>query len=1214
MRNTLKQKFGPPAFATALGLALLTPLALVQIGCSTAAQDKNSSLVPEISVLQFADLATPTATWPTKASGTWAMTLGATTTYVEAYFATTGGTAVLMPGSVPMASGVPVNLTPTATTTYTLTVTDAQGHSTSSTATLTVLPVPDATVTGPKLALENTAGLTASVPTGPTSPAPGTTYKWTATNAFITAGANLPTVTFRAGTANADGSASSATLSCDVTDPANTPDKVTTPKPWVIEVDATPPTLTYANLAPICFQGMPVQTDQAIVTGVVQKFTVTPDLPLGLGLDIHGNLSGTPQTTGSGTYVVSAINSGGTAKATIAINVQAQPNIIFNAPSPAIILPGGPTTLSWTTGANVASVSIVGIPADASLPATFPTSGSVNVAPGATTTYYLTATLLNGLSEAAQQQTVTVNDRKLAFSPNLTASQTVTSFGGQITFNWGLVGLPSTLDLTWPPSGDLSVLGETSVSVPVVRRQSYTLQATNTLPSSATSNTVTVAAAGLDTLAGNITQGGGNHDGTGTAAQLNGPSGNIAMDPSGNVYFTDSASHTVRMATPQGVVTTLAGIAGVPGGSAIASTGLKAQFNNPKGVAYWVDTTVTPNQPYLFVCEYGNNCIRKLTLNTTPPVSVTNVTVFAGTLGTTATTYGNGTLQFDGPEGLVIDSHNNMYVPEWYNQDVAIITNLANASSTVAGYANASRNLTAGYLDTGGTITLATAGFDHPSAIAIDSNDNLYVTELTGNRLRKINTTAGTVVTIAGDNSKAAGAYAFTDAVGTLARLNSPSGVAVYQGTAYVADTKNNAIRAVDTTSYAVSTVIGVKTTSTPGATNGLGNLALVSSPQGMGVDTVNKVIYIAEAGNNDIRKSDLSYNVTNLAGSAPQIGSADSTTAAPLGAMAINPGLSANTNMATMVMDAKGNLYVADVYNNTIRMISPTGVMTTFAGKAGTAGSTDGISTAVTFNQPNGLAMDGAGNLYVADSGNFTVRMYDATKLQWFTIAGKAGTTGTTDGGLGASLFKRPSGICVTADGNTIFLTDSTAGKIRKLANSAGAWTSTTLTTTFASGAAFYTPMGIAIDASGNLYVAERYNYFVAMLAPPVSPATAWTGTVIGGTSGTKGYTEGNPSLFLGPQGLSLDSNGAVYVADYSNNMVRKLTGAAGVWTSTAVVGQGVSTTNPPTSSVPTGTSVGALPATVFAPQAVLVAPNGHDLFITTNGGVAQATAIDGK
>jgi len=1237
MRNAMKYRNGPSLLVSILTLGLLAALPLLQTGCTQKAQDKASNQVPAISGLTFEDLATPTTAWVAKsAAPVWTMTANAGTTYLMANFAATGGGAVLNPGNLPMVSGVPVNVVPTATMTYTVTVTDAVGHSLNQSATLTVVPPPNATITAPTAAIANTTGLTASVPSDPSVNVPGTKFNWSPTNCVITSDATSPTITFTAGSANVDGSAQNMQLQCQVTNPANTPAVDT--QTVTIPVNAIPPAgLSYPAKTLTFYQGLAIQTQSPAVTGAVQAYAVSPALPAGLVLDpLLGTLTGTPTALASvANYTVTATNSGGNTTAVLNIAVVAQPTLVFNTPSPQKIGPGDNSILSWTSASNVSAISIVGNPADSTLPATFPISGSANVSPAQTTTYTLTATLVGGGTEDGGTQTVTVDKTPLAFTTALssTAVNGVVAYGGSTTLNWVLAGTPDVFTLTSPATaGSVSLLGKTSYTLSPLRRQTYTLTASNKVPSSASSGPVMVAAIGLDTLAGNITLGGGSHDGAGTAAQFNAPY-NIARDPAGNIYVPDSNNHIIRVVTPQGAVSTLAGITGVPGVKD-GVTGLQAQFRVPRSVAYWVDPS--NSQAYLFVTEYSNstpsnNSIRKITLNTTTtPPTATNVSLFAGTMGT----FGTSGNFFDNPSGLVIDSNNNMYVSEQYYGDVLKITGLSGAQGN-------------NYLQNGGALTVyagnrsndgyvdgpnASAYFYGISGIAIDSNNNLYVAEGKANRIRMITPT--TTSTLAGDTAQLGliynsttkpviqGAAGFVDGKAGTSRLNTPGGLALSGNILYVADTNNNAVRAINLSTGNITTVIGSPTTgtATPGAAgslNGQGLSATLSSPQGLLFDASGN-LYISELGNNDIRKADTGLNATNFAGSAALVGSTDGPQG--VGTMAINPALSANKTMAGMVQDSSGNLYVSDVYNNAIRMITPAGVMSTIAGTAGltTAGSANGIGTAASFNQPNGLAIDGSGNIYVVDTNNSTIRMlaWDSVNKVWnvSTIAGIPGTTGATDGALGTSTFKSPYGITFNAKDGCLYVTDSGNAKIRKLVNAAGAWTVSTLAPSIVT---LSFPMGIAADTAGNLYFTDRGKYYVGMLTAPT-----WVGTIIGGFSTSFGYATGavgasktTSSLFNYPQGVSVDGNGVVWVADLGNNTVGSIVYTGGVWTTNIPkVGQCALTNSPLLQAVPAGTSVGPFPATIFMPQSVLVSPSGHDLYITTNGGVAQATSIDNQ
>ena len=245
-----------------------------------------------------------------------------------------------------------------------------------------------------------------------------------------------------------------------------------------------------------------------------------------------------------------------------------------------------------------------------------------------------------------------------------------------------------------------------------------------------------------------------------------------------------------------------------------------------------------------------------------------------------------------------------------------------------------------------------------PSGVAVDNAGNVYVADSYNQTIRKV-TPGGVVRTLAG----LAGSYGGADGTGSAARFNYPSGVAVDSaGNIYVADTSSDTIRKV--------TPGGVVTT--------LATVVPFAGPQGVAVDSAGNV-YVADTWNNRIRKVTPSGVVTTLAGLAGNSGSADGTGSAAL------------FNFPSGVaVDSTGNVYVADTYNCTIRKVTPDGVVTTLAGVAETPGSADGTGRAARFSNPTGVAVDSAGNVYVADTGNNTIRKVTAGGVVT-TLAGNA-------------------------------------------------------------------------------------------------------------------------------------------------------------------------------------------------------------------------------
>ena len=312
------------------------------------------------------------------------------------------------------------------------------------------------------------------------------------------------------------------------------------------------------------------------------------------------------------------------------------------------------------------------------------------------------------------------------------------------------------------------------------------------------------------------------------------------------------------------------------------------------------------------------------------------------------------------------------------------------------------------------------AKFNSPRWMTINSAGNMYVADAGNNEIRKVIMSTVAVSLLAGNN---AGGSGTTNATGSLALFNGPYAITDDgSGNAYVADFNNNEIRKVVESTGAVSLVAGSSTTGS-GLTNGNGTSALFNTPAGIIYDPTYNCFYIADFANNEIRKmtNDGNFTVSLFAGSTSGAsGSTDGT------------GSAATFNGPNgITVDGSGNVYVCDQNNNEIRMITPGGVVSTFAGST-TSGSSDGTGTAATFLTPRGIDIDISGNLYVTDSGNDLIRMITPAAVVT-TVAG-SGATALTNGVGTAAAFNQSRGITIDQSTGNIYIADYGNNVIRKM------------------------------------------------------------------------------------------------------------------------------------------------------------------------------------
>jgi sugar lactone lactonase YvrE len=503
----------------------------------------------------------------------------------------------------------------------------------------------------------------------------------------------------------------------------------------------------------------------------------------------------------------------------------------------------------------------------------------------------------------------------------------------------------------------------------------------------------------LTVVAGNSRAGFSGDGGPALQAQLNTPQG-LALDSAGNLYICDSKNNRVRIVNPAGTIFTFAGTGAVSSGFAgtyndggLAINGL---LRLPSGV--FVDSNAN-----VFIADTGDNIIRKVTTD-----GIIHTVVgdgYGAFLGDTLPAINS---ELHSPTDVFLDSSGNIYIADSANAAIREVTVSTGIINTVAG------NQSIG--DTGDTGPATSASLITPYAVVVDSSGNIFFAENGDSKIRKVTASTGIINTIAGTGTAG---FSGDGAVATKAQLNFPSGVAVdSSGNVYIADALNRRVRKVSGTTIATIAGNGVLSYSGDG---GPATAAQLNTPQAVATDSSGN-LYIADTFNNVVRKVTASGAISTIAGNgtAGFGGDGGAATAAQL------------NGPQGIAVDASGNIYVADTQNARVRRISG-GAISTIAGN-GTAGfgGDNGAATAAELNVPIGLAVDTAGNLYIADFVNNRIRKVSGGTIATVAGTGLSGYSG--DGGPATSAqLHTPAGVAVDTGGN-LYIADLGNNAVRKV------------------------------------------------------------------------------------------------------------------------------------------------------------------------------------
>ncbi len=591
----------------------------------------------------------------------------------------------------------------------------------------------------------------------------------------------------------------------------------------------------------------------------------------------------------------------------------------------------------------------------------------------------------------------------------------------------------------------------------------------------------------MTTVAGNGNFGYSGDGGPAKRAMLNFPTG-VAVDPAGDVYIADQDNHRIRKVTAAGIISTVAGngTAGFSGDNGQATAAM----------LYYPSAVALDSNGNLYIADSSNARIRKVT-----PGGI--ITTVAGG-GSGAGTGGPATsARLLSPVGVTVDGSGNIYIANGGDfSNVGLIQKVTpiGVISIVAG------NGIKGFSGDGGQAVNALVA--EPDDVVVDPAGDLLIADTSNRRVRKI-TPTGIISTIVGN-----GAFRFGGDGGpaTAAYLNAPISIALdSSGDIFFVDSESNRVRKI-APSGIITTIAG-NGVETFGGDNGQAvNASLdIRFPSegpfgidaGIAVDSAGNV-YVADTDNGRIRKISTSGIISTFAGGGAfgVLGDGGQATQAYLRVP------------AGIVFDPAGNLYISDFGNNRIRKVSTTGIITTIAGN-GTAGYSgdSGSATAAELNEPEGIAIDSAGNLYFADAGNNVVRKVTPGG-SITTVVGNGTAASSGDGGVAVDAASLPDGVAVDR-ANNLYVIELASNKIR-VVNSSGI-INTIVNTAGSEGfagdggpaaaAVLDLPSGAAIDSSGNIYIADTGNNRIRLVqsasptfnaSPPALSFTGVSGSVV--------------------------------------------------------------------------------------------------------------------
>ena len=527
--------------------------------------------------------------------------------------------------------------------------------------------------------------------------------------------------------------------------------------------------------------------------------------------------------------------------------------------------------------------------------------------------------------------------------------------------------------------------------------------------------------------------------GLATSANIQNPAG-ICQDGLGNTYFSDYSNNRIRRVSAGGVITTVAGVGGPGGYSGDGGAATAAALDNPEGL--WVAGS------FLYFADYNNNVIRKvdLTAGVITTIAGTGVAGFGGDGGSASAT----TCLLNHPHSVFADAVGDVYLSDAGNNRIRKVDPFGTIT-TIAG------NGTAGFAGDGSLASLPGVKINNPYGLFVDPSNNVYFADAGNNRIRYINS-SGFIYTFAGNGTPA---FSGDGGLATAASFNTPTDVFEdLLGDVFVADRSNNCIRKISICNGIITTIAG-----RGGTVGGYSGETLppdsskLSSPSFLCFNNNTQNTYISDFGNNRVRI---------------------------ITACELN-------HPTGVFVDQFNNIYISDTGNQRVRKVNAsTGIISTITGNGTALFSGDGgPAIAAQVNNPYGLFVDGAENIYIADEGNNRIR--------------KINPAGTISTAVGSGLASYGGDICVVSS-PTVALNG---------------------------------PTDVSLDPAGNMFIADRGNNRIRKVDLN-SIVTTVAGTGVAGPGGDGG--PGILAMLNSPDFLCIDPLLNIYISDYSNNRIRKL------------------------------------------------------------------------